>query len=380
MSALDEKDLGTAAWKDGQYQKAIDHFSKAISLTEERDLLLVLHSNRSAAFLKLKQYTEAVQDGDKCIEIDPSWIKGYARKGDAFYANGELKKASAAYAAGLKKDPNDKTLLEKSEQLNASLSKASKARISGYLQTAIRVARYFMLVNVILFWISLVIPFFWTGFNRGCYVRASLAQVLLSLLALYNTHGFPKLKTEYLQALVLDPSTIRLFLAMILMLSQPYALAIASPFLCELSCLLPTFVSYIQQHLPLVEGQLRPLLSRFAPQLADQNLAALLSPAMVNQISFQLVRLAASAEVMQGVYLLVGLVAPTRNLMFTMIWWQYLQMRYMTDTTGHTKHAFSVLDQRISGVLTHRLCPQIANTGYIMLKQYLIKRVSPVSS
>ena len=379
MSALEEKDLGTLAWNEGDYKRAIDHFTKALSTSNvEPALQLVLYSNRSAAYLKLKNYAEAIQDAEKCIDVDASWIKGYTRKGDALYASGKLKEASAAYSAGLKKDPNDKTLLEKSAQLNASLAKASKARVSGYLLSAIRVTRYFMLINVLLFWLASIVPV-WTGFNRGCYVRAALSQVLLSVLALFNAHGFPKFKTEYLQSIVLDPSTIKLFLAAILMFSKPYALAIASPFLSELSLLLPSFVSYLQQHLPLMEGQLRPLLLRFAPQFANQDLAALFSPAIVNQISFQLVRMAASAEVMQGLYLLLELIAPTRNPMFIMIWWQFLQMRYMTDSSGHTKYAFGILDQRISSALTHKFCPQILNTGYTLLKQYLIKRVATVS-
>lgn len=379
MSASEEKNLGSAAWSNGQYQKAIDHFTKAISYTNENDLQLILYSNRSAAFLKLKKFKEAIEDGDKCIEIDVSWIKGYTRKGDALYASGKLKEALVVYQSGLKKDPNDKTLLEKTEQLNASLSKAHKVRVSGYLQTAMRVTRYFMLANIVLFWISLILPI-WTGFNRGCYVRAALSQVLLCLLALYNSHGLPKFKTEYLQTIILDSSTIKLFLATILMFSKPYALAIASPFLSEISFLLPSLVSYMQQSLPLVEGQLRPLLLRFAPQLAEQDLVSLLSPAMVNQVSFQLVRIAASAEVMQGLFLLFELIGPSRNPMFSLIWWQFLQMRYMTDdqSGGHIKHAFAVLDQRITSLLSHRLCPQIFNTGYVFLKQYLIKRVTMV--
>jgi hypothetical protein len=377
-SATEEKDLGTIAWKEGEYQRAIDHFTKALSLcVNEPDLQLVLYSNRSAAYLKLKKYTEAVSDGDNCIAVDASWIKGYTRKGDALYAAGKLNEASSVYSAGLKKDPNDKTLLEKSVQLNASLNKASKARISGYFQSAIRVTRYFMLINVLLFLVSLIVPI-WNGFNRGCYIRAALSQVLLCLLALCHTHGFPKFKTEYLQALVLDPSTIKLFLATILMFSKPYILAVGSPFLSEFSFLLPSFVSYLQQHLPLMEGQLRPYLLRFAPQFANQDLAALMSPTIVNQISFQLVRMAASAEVMQGLYLLLELITPSRNPMFVMIWWQFLQMRYMTDSSGHTKYAFGILDQRITSILTHKFCPQILNTGYTLLKQYLIKRVTTV--
>jgi hypothetical protein len=38
---------------------------------------------------------------------------------------------------------------------------------------------------------------------------------------------------------------------------------------------------------------------------------------------------AAYCEVMQGVYLLFELILPSRNFLTTVMWWQYLQMRYV---------------------------------------------------
>lgn len=47
-----------------------------------------------------------------------------------------------------------------------------------------------------------------------------------------------------------------------------------------------------------------------------------------------MLRLAATAEAYHGIYLIFELVLPSRNLMQLYIWWQYLRMRYMVDTTG----------------------------------------------
>jgi hypothetical protein len=44
-------------------------------------------------------------------------------------------------------------------------------------------------------------------------------------------------------------------------------------------------------------------------------------------------------EVYHGIYLIFELALPTRNIMQLYIWWQYLRMRYMVDTTGHQKHS-----------------------------------------
>jgi hypothetical protein len=47
-----------------------------------------------------------------------------------------------------------------------------------------------------------------------------------------------------------------------------------------------------------------------------------------------LARAGAAAEVYHGIYLIFELLLPSRNIMQLYIWWQYLRMRYMLDTTG----------------------------------------------
>ncbi len=54
MSALEEKTLAAAAWEKGDFEKAIEHYSRALELTEpsNKELLKTLYSNRSAAYMK----------------------------------------------------------------------------------------------------------------------------------------------------------------------------------------------------------------------------------------------------------------------------------------------------------------------------------------
>ena len=81
--AREAKNAGSDAWSSGNYQVAIDQFSKAIayipspkSSDESKELSKILYSNRSAALLKQKRITEALQDANKCIDIDQTWAKG----------------------------------------------------------------------------------------------------------------------------------------------------------------------------------------------------------------------------------------------------------------------------------------------------------------
>ena len=119
------------------------------------------------------------------------------------------------------------------------------------------------------------------------------------------------------------------------------------------------------------------MISRFLPSAANQDLSAMLTPKMESQFSGMLLQNAAICEVMQGVFLVVELALPTRNPTAMFLWWQYLQMRFMMDKIGHIKTAFSSLDQRISSIISHRLCPKIITTGYNMLKKFLSDKVKP---
>jgi hypothetical protein len=53
----------------------------------------------------------------------------------------------------------------------------------------------------------------------------------------------------------------------------------------------------------------------------------LTSPFPLPSFLAQVVSMAAYCEVMQGILLVIELILPTRNIMYTVIWWQYLQAR-----------------------------------------------------
>ena len=96
-----EKELGNAQFKQGNYEQAIVHFSKAIELGATH----VLYSNRSACYCGLRKYEEALNDASKCIEMKGDWGKGYGRKGAALHGLGRFDEAIAAYEKGLDVEP-----------------------------------------------------------------------------------------------------------------------------------------------------------------------------------------------------------------------------------------------------------------------------------
>ena len=60
--------------------------------------------------MSLKDYERALQDAESCIKLNPTWAKGYSRKGAALHAMKKYDEADAAYQAGLAVAPGDAAL------------------------------------------------------------------------------------------------------------------------------------------------------------------------------------------------------------------------------------------------------------------------------
>ena len=102
--AAEWKAKGNAALTAGQFDTAIEAYSKAIELDSSDH---VFYSNRSAAYLSKGDAELALQDGEKCVELSPAWPKGHGRKGAALHALRRYDDATAAYNAGLTVAPDD---------------------------------------------------------------------------------------------------------------------------------------------------------------------------------------------------------------------------------------------------------------------------------
>ncbi|KAJ7229034.1 activator of Hsp70 and Hsp90 chaperone [Mycena pura] len=111
------KDLGNKAFAAKEYDKAIDLFSQAIAIDPKNH---VLYSNRSAAYAGKKQWADALSDAEQCVLVNPSWSKGFARKGAALHGARRYDEAIAAYEEGLK--------LEDSPALRKGLKEVQDAK------------------------------------------------------------------------------------------------------------------------------------------------------------------------------------------------------------------------------------------------------------
>lgn len=71
------KSQGNCFYKDGNYQEAIDAYTKALLIDGENS---TLYSNRSAALSRIGRFREALGDACQCVQHSKGWSKGYLRK------------------------------------------------------------------------------------------------------------------------------------------------------------------------------------------------------------------------------------------------------------------------------------------------------------
>ncbi|XP_075755027.1 tetratricopeptide repeat protein 28 isoform X4 [Pelodiscus sinensis] len=96
------------ACHDGDFHTAIMLYNEALEVDPQN---CILYSNRSAAYMKIKQYDKALDDAIKARLLNPKWPKAYFRQGVALQYLGRHADALAAFASGLAQDPKSLQLL-----------------------------------------------------------------------------------------------------------------------------------------------------------------------------------------------------------------------------------------------------------------------------
>ena len=97
---MDSFHLANQLYVDEEYDAAMELYSKA--LHELPDFSQAL-SCRSATYIKLKKYTQALEDCNNLIQIDSSIEPAYFRKGLACFELGEYETAKKAFETGKEK-------------------------------------------------------------------------------------------------------------------------------------------------------------------------------------------------------------------------------------------------------------------------------------
>ncbi|GLT78357.1 hypothetical protein SLA2020_498960 [Shorea laevis] len=125
--ADEEREKGNEYFKQQKYPEAVKHYSEAIRRNPKDPRV---YSNRAACYTKLGALPEGLKDAEKCIELDPTFSKGYTRKGAAQFFMKEYDKALETYQEGLKHDPNNQELLDGVRRCVGQINKANRGDLT----------------------------------------------------------------------------------------------------------------------------------------------------------------------------------------------------------------------------------------------------------
>jgi len=82
----------------------------------------VLYTNRATAYTKLGAFGEAIKDLDKCLEMCPSFVKAYLKKGHVYFVTKQYQKCLELYEVALQHEPDNPevkaAIVQTLEQIN----------------------------------------------------------------------------------------------------------------------------------------------------------------------------------------------------------------------------------------------------------------------
>uniref|UniRef100_A0ACD5UCJ7 Uncharacterized protein n=1 Tax=Avena sativa TaxID=4498 RepID=A0ACD5UCJ7_AVESA len=81
--ADEEREKGNEFFKQQKYPEAVKHYTEALRRNPKDPKV---YSNRAACYTKLGAMPEGLKDAEKCIELDPTFAKGYTRKAQSNFS------------------------------------------------------------------------------------------------------------------------------------------------------------------------------------------------------------------------------------------------------------------------------------------------------
>ncbi|KAK8114369.1 tetratricopeptide [Apiospora kogelbergensis] len=121
------KEEGNTDYKAGRWQAAFDKYSSALEVDPaNRGTNAKLLQNRALCRLKLKQYNEAVADCDRAVSLDPQYIKARKTKANALGQADRWEDAVREWKSIQEMDPEDRTIPKEVRKAELELKKSQR--------------------------------------------------------------------------------------------------------------------------------------------------------------------------------------------------------------------------------------------------------------
>lgn len=397
--ALDFKDKGNQALKAQSYDEAVFFYTKAVELDATNH---VYRANRAVAHLKAKDYGKALDDASEAIRLNPAYFKAFNTKGAALEHLGRWEEAVATYTAGLDKSPDNDTLKANLERVQARLSgtgggaasgagAAASASASGggdaassgslakptMMETALFGLRVFVLLNAV----GYLLPLGSMSFD--CHRRAMFGSMAALAVSAFTIAGRPRCSQEYAAKLVGNPAMHYFFMSLLFLTARPFAISLFPIVAAEVMdahgqthSTLIHIAAYVLRTSPATAEKASGVLDKWLPRLlADPEFVTRASTAKWTAVNRKLLEWIAYVEVLIGIMVVIELLTPWRNFLLLIMFWQTLQIRYMTS--AFSRGAFAQMHAKIMSLTTHRFCPRLIGTGYNKLSGWLHGMAQP---
>lgn len=105
----EHKKKGNAFFQAQKWTDAIDEYTEGLKRNPDNHFI---YSNRAACYTKLMDWNSGLKDVDRCLSIDPTFVKAYIRKGKIQHFLKQYHKALETYQKGLDLSPTSTELIE----------------------------------------------------------------------------------------------------------------------------------------------------------------------------------------------------------------------------------------------------------------------------
>jgi stress-induced-phosphoprotein 1 len=115
--AAEEKEAGNALFKEGKWVEAMRKYSEAIKRNpSDPETSHIYYSNRGNCYIRMNEMNLAIEDFDKCIELNPKYPKAYLNKAHIKFAQKEYQKVMPIYEQVLAMEDVDEDSKKKAQE------------------------------------------------------------------------------------------------------------------------------------------------------------------------------------------------------------------------------------------------------------------------
>ncbi|KAF2274940.1 TPR-like protein [Westerdykella ornata] len=121
------KEAGNAAFKAGRYQEAIDTYTTALEIDpSNKNTNSKILQNRALCHTRLQNWTQAIADCDKALELDPGYTKARKTRAKALGESGNWEEAVREYKAIQEANPSEPGIAKEIRNAELELKKSKR--------------------------------------------------------------------------------------------------------------------------------------------------------------------------------------------------------------------------------------------------------------